>query len=77
MVNLEYVYKVRVRPAFGLFYPLFDSFCGGSIRKLIQPPQKEFENQLKRTEKSTEPHLVDILLLCEGFIFRSDGQSFD
>ncbi len=30
---LEGVYKVRVRRVFGLFWPLFDSFYGGSVRK--------------------------------------------
>ena len=26
---------------FGMFWPIFDSFCGGSIRSVIQPTQKE------------------------------------
>src|SRR5580700_7290454 len=59
---LETVNGFGFRRVFGLFWPLFDSFCGGSIRKLIQPPQKEVENRLKRTEKSTETKSVNSLL---------------
>jgi hypothetical protein len=47
--------KLRVRRFSGLFWPIFDSFCGGSIRSLIQPPQNESKTWLKRTQKSTEP----------------------
>src|SRR5580700_9547263 len=61
---LETVNGFGFRRVFGLFWPLFDSFCGGSIRKLIQPPQKEVENRLKRTEKSTETKSVNSLLYC-------------
>ncbi len=39
-----------------LFWPIFDSFCGDSIRNKIQSPQKESKTRLKRTRKSTEPY---------------------
>src|SRR5579862_2235966 len=49
--------QLRLRRFFGLFWPIFDSFCGGSIRSLIQPPQNESKTRLKRTQKSTEAKL--------------------
>src|SRR5580700_4340939 len=60
-IGSETVNGFGFRRVFGLFWPLFDSFCGDSIRKLIQPPQKEVENRLKRTEKSTETKSVNSL----------------
>src|SRR5579862_4284891 len=49
--------QLRLRRFSGLFWPSFDSFCGGSIRSLIQPPQNESKTRLKRTQKSTETKL--------------------
>ncbi len=40
--------KLRLRRFLGLFWPLFDSFCGDSIRSLIQSPQKEVENKFRK-----------------------------
>ena len=72
MRALETVNGFGFRRVFGLFWPLFDSFCGGSIRKLIQPPQKEVENRLKRTEKSTETKSVNSLLDRIGVLHEED-----
>ncbi len=47
--------KLRVRRFSGLFWPIFDFFCGDSIRNKIQSPQKESKTRLKRTRQSTEP----------------------
>ena len=67
--RLETDHKPRLRRFLGLFWPLFDSFCEGSIRKLIQPPQKEFENRLKRTQKSTEAgFVVSLLGVADGIM---------
>jgi hypothetical protein len=46
---LETVHELRLRQFSGLFWPLFDPFCGGNIDKSILPPQNGFENRLKRT----------------------------
>ena len=51
---LETVSELRLRRVFGLFLPIFDSLCGGSIRNVDTTPTKGVENRLKRTEKSTE-----------------------
>ncbi len=48
--HLEAAHKPRLRRFLGLFWPLFDSFCGGSIRKWIQPPQKESKSGSKEPE---------------------------
>src|SRR5579864_6308404 len=55
--NKRPIAQLRLRRFFGLFWPIFDSFCGGSIRSLIQPPQNESKTRLKRTQKSTEAKL--------------------
>src|SRR5690348_1974497 len=56
---LRGVFKCRLRRFLGLFWTIFHSFCGGSIRSLIQPPQKEWKSRLKRTQKSTEAEFED------------------
>src|ERR1051326_4326790 len=63
MRALETVNGFGFRRVFGLFWPLFGSFCGGCINLRILPPQKEIENRLKRTEKSTETKSVNSLLV--------------
>src|SRR5579862_1127721 len=62
-----------------LFWPIFDAFCGGSIRSLIQPPQNESKTRLKRTQKSTEAKLRkrSNILITKDLIQRSSfGDGF-
>src|SRR5271166_3174895 len=47
----EVVAKLRFCRFLGLFEPMFDSFCGGNIRELILPPQKESNIGQKSSEK--------------------------
>ncbi len=58
--------KLRVRRFSGLFWPIFDFFCGDSIRNKIQSPQKKSKTRLKRTPKSTEPYFRkrSIVIFC-------------
>ena len=42
------------RRVFGLFWPIFNSFCGGYINSSILPPQKELKigaKELKNRQK--------------------------
>ncbi len=48
--DLRPLSKLRIRRFSGLFWPIFDSFCGGSIRNLIQSPQKESKIGSKEPE---------------------------